>query len=190
MAYERGKTKSIRNKQGRFLAELLERLKKSAAHRDLPLVLHVREGKDTEGDMAASKQCITLLKAAGYESTHKTYRHCFTGSLDEARMWLSEFPNTVFGMNPKVIQRKVHYDTAMVFANLKIKHVLIETDAPWLPISPQDEGVTTPWSTYIVAKWLAALRGVSLGQILEGVAETLRTFYGLPPPTKRVLGLK
>ena len=64
---------------------------------------------------------------------------------------------------------------------------MIETDCPKLKIDRADKAQTTPWSTYYLAKWLAGLRDLSLGEVLKAVCDNLCELYGLTEPGHQAL---
>ena len=174
----------VQQMQADFLTKLLQQIQESEDHRHLPLVLHVREGYKGQQTLPANKRCLQILKDCGVPRSHRIYRHCFTGGIEEAKMWLAEYPNTVFGMNPKSVSwDDAHIDNLTVFGNLEWRHIMVETDAPQIKFHSDDRQMTTPWSTYDIFLWLAAIRHISLGEAVRRVAETFSSFYGLPPPS-------
>lgn len=177
------KYKSEHEKQERFLKELLTRARAQDRLRNLPLVLHVGEA-NAKSDEAARK-CIAILRSAGYPRDHKIYCHCFTGGIHVANLWLEAFPNVVFGLGPKVVtgDRDVHPEAADVFANLDLKHVLVETDAPRLSL--RMGGGMTPWSTFTIVRWLAGARQLigksdTFGLCVRDVEATFWRFFFAP----------
>ena len=162
--------------QRETLTVVLSEVRKRAELTDLPLVLHVR-GKSPV-DLSASQDCIRVLKEAGVPSEHPIYRHCFVGGLQEARMWLKAFPNCKFGFSPKVPAGQAHAECPIVFMHLDLDQILVETDAPYLPL-PCSDRMVTPWSTFYLFQWLAALRSISFGDVLKQVESNCRQFYGI-----------
>lgn len=180
--YFRGKSSHQRRAQREFLEEFLTLVRKSPKHRHLPLVLHVRES-EVEGAPSASRACLDILKSVNLPKDHSVYRHCYLGNLAEAKEWLEQYPNTVFGFGPKVMTGKgARSEAVTVFRNLSFRHIVVETDAVKLNPQPEVRSAPTPWSTYIEFRWLAALRGLSLAETMKRVNNSMLKFYGLNYP--------
>ena len=174
-----------RERQKQFLSDFLRRVRRDDRLRRLPLVLHVRGQNETKRE--ASTDCIRLLQESGVPREHPVYRHCFVGGWQEARDWLLAFPNVVFGLSPLSKSIFAHDECKVVFNSLQLDHIVIETDCPMLKIDASDVAPVTPWSSYCLFKWLAALRGLSLAETLEAVCSTVCSFYRLDRPSHNEL---
>ena len=185
--YHHGITNEAKKDQQDFLRRFVTQVLKDGKLKNLPLVLHVR-GRDNS-DRQASADCIRVLRDAGVDLNHKIYRHCFVGTWQEAVEWLVAFPKTVFGLSPNSCSVYAADTCASVFASLMPNHIVIETDCPKLKLPPGvgGKGPVTPWSTYWLAKWLAALRDQTLSETLEHVCRTMCHLYGLDMPSHNQL---
>ncbi|KAJ3122534.1 putative deoxyribonuclease tatdn2 [Nowakowskiella sp. JEL0407] len=107
-----------------------------------PLVLHMR-GEQAYADTLA------ILKEEQISRDTFIHAHCYTGTLDDAREMMEWFPNCYVG-----ITGAVTYTTGEgkrmknIAQHVSIDRILVETDAPYLPIkdySPntQNEGSTS-----------------------------------------------
>ena len=163
------KSREGRQAQSDVFKRILERTQDEVPH--LPLVLHVR-GEDAY-DLAVQRVCITNLQEAGVPVNRAILRHCFVGGLEEAQMWLTEFPNTKFSLGPIVVKGGGHRESALVFKYLDWDYILTETDADCLSYG----GPCTPYATFAAARWLAAVKGVGLQESLRRVEGTWRDFF-------------
>ena len=100
-------------------------------------------------------------------------------------MWTRNYPETVFGLSPRVVPGGCDREMPLVFQ--KSPFHLIETDAPSLKFRAASPKVTTPWSTCRMYRWLAAVKGVILHEALEGVGKGFFSFYSLPHPKTYVV---
>lgn len=154
---------SDREAQHRVLNSQLE----WAAPQDLPLVVHCRDAFD---------DVIAALLAHGFKDRRVVF-HCFTGCVDEAKRvadngWRISFTGIVtFNRSTELqeIARAYPFDQLM-----------LETDSPYLsPVPVRKVRVNEPAHVAHIAKFLAELRGVSLGELTEKTAANTRLFFGL-----------
>ena len=178
----RNQTQKARDNCRWFLDALLTAMQQDTVLNTMPLILHVREAEDGSDQEAAASQCISALRMARVPSEHRIYLHCFVGSQSVANMWTRNYPETVFGLSPRVVAGGCDRETPLVFQKAPFHQVMVETDAPSLKFRAASPNVTTPWSTYRMYRWLAAVKGVTLHEALEGVGKGFLSFYSLPHP--------
>ena len=178
----RNQTQKARDNCKWFLDALLTALQQDPVLNTMPLILHVREAEDGSNDEAAASQCISALRMARVPKEHRIYLHCFVGSQSVANMWTRNYPETVFGLSPRVVAGGCDKETPLVFQKASFHQVMVETDTPSLKFRAASPKVTTPWSTYRMYRWLAAVKGVTLHEALEGVGKGFLSFYRLPHP--------
>ena len=180
--YHRVQTAEGRTRSKEFLSLMVKKLVTDDRLKRLPLVLHVREARQTEEE-AASK-CIGTLRMASFPRDRKIYLHCFCGSTKVAHFWIGAYPHVKFGVSPKNISG--NQPSAEYFQSCDLKYLMLETDAPSLFFDPRKPGSsdadkgppTTPQSTYEVACWLARLRNQPVSEVLEAAAYNFEEFYG------------
>ena len=180
--YHRVQTAEGRSRSKEFLSLMVKKLVTDDRLKRLPLVLHVREARQTEEE-AASK-CISALKMSSFPRDRKIYLHCFCGSTKVAHFWIGAYPHVKFGVSPKNISG--NQPSAEYFQSCDLKYLMLETDAPSLFFDPKKPGSsdankgppTTPQSTYEVACWLARLRNQLVSEVLEAAAYNFEEFYG------------
>jgi TatD DNase family protein len=123
-----------------------------------PLIIHARD---------AFPDIFTLLKAHRAD-TIGGVMHCFTGTLDEAKMAIDcgfdiSFSGIITFKNAKALQA--------VAAALPLAHILIETDSPYLAPVPFRGKTNEPSYVRFVAEQLALLQGVSVEQMAKQTRE-------------------
>ncbi|CAC5417080.1 tatD [Mytilus coruscus] len=67
----------------------------------VPVVLHVRGGKDDVHSAQAHIQCMRQCRAS-LKSGHPIHLHCFDGGWEQAKLWLDNFPVVHFGFTGSV----------------------------------------------------------------------------------------
>ena len=126
------------------------------------LVLHARGDRDTIG--LGYYQLLYQLKGV-VRPEQKIHVHCFKGSHALVYVWLSEFPNTLFGFTGLV----QHFSTASKEALrlLPEDKLLLETDSPYFRIGGRHN--SSPAFLGMVANMVANIRGQEWKEVL-GVA--------------------
>lgn len=119
----------------------------------LPLVLHTRNAMDETID------AIKHYKGRGLKGIF----HCFGGTLSQAR----EIINLGFLMGIGGIVTYKNSELPAVLMEVDLAHIVLETDAPYLPPVPY-RGKRNE-SSYLVevAKKIAAIKGLSLVEVVE-----------------------
>merc|ERR1719334_344454 len=104
--------------------------------------------------------------------------HCFNQSLDVAMEWLEYWPNMKFGVVPNFYDREVG-------RHLQLKHLLLETDAPYFVPrklkecdDPPKMGV--PGNVFHTACQISALREIAIEEILEANRRNIEEVYSIP----------
>jgi len=123
-----------------------------------PLIIHARD---------AFSDIFSLLKAHRAD-TIGGVMHCFTGTLDEAKIAIDcgfdiSFSGIVTFKNAKALQA--------VAAALPLEHLLIETDSPYLAPMPFRGKTNEPSYVRYVAEQLAVLQGVSVEEVAKKTKE-------------------
>jgi len=102
--------------------------------------------------------------------------HSFTGTLEEAEFYLAQ--GYYLGIAGMVTFPKAD-DLRVVVKNLPLDRILIETDAPFL--APQVVRGQRNEPAYVVeiAKKIAEIKGISLGEVERITDENARKFFGI-----------
>ena len=136
----------------------------------LPLIVHTRDAEDDTWQ---------ILDEEMGKGAYPALIHCFTASQD--------FANKVLGLGltisiSGIVTFKNARDLQEVAKEVPADRLLIETDSPFLAPVPHRGRPCEPAFVADTARFLATLRGESLGELAEN---TTRNFYRLFTKAKR-----
>lgn len=126
----------------------------------LPLILHVRDKKDSQ---AAYQDLIRILHEEKAARTGGVM-HCFSGDLDFARAAMKMNFWIAFG---GVLTFKNARDLQAVAQEVPLERIVIETDSPWLTPHPYRGKRNEPAHVRLVAEKLAEIKNQSLEEIAQ-----------------------
>ena len=132
----------------------------------LPIVIHARDAFD---------EIFEILDEINTPELSGIF-HCFTGNLEQAKHILS-YGNFKLGIGGVLTYKKAEIDK--VIANIDLKNLVLETDAPYLPPVPF-RGKRNE-SSYIlhIAEKLADVYGVSLKEIEQQTTQNALELFKL-----------
>ena len=142
-----------------------------AYEQGVPAVFHVR---DAHGDVTDLFRVHRGRLPAGV-------LHCYTGSVESAREYLSmgfyiSFSGSVTFRNASHLQEVARYVPA--------DRLLVETDSPYLAPVPVRGRRNEPAYVRHVAEMVANLRDVPLETLIAQTTANVERLYGLPPETE------
>ncbi len=154
---------SPREKQREVLAAQLD----FAHQQTIPAVFHVR---DAHGD-------FTDMLRARKSSLPSGVMHCYTGSLESAKVYLNlglyiSFSGSVTFKNAKNLQEVARY--------VPLDRLLIETDSPYLAPVPMRGKRNEPAYVRYVAETIAMLKGMETHALAEQAARNTEAVFNLP----------
>ncbi len=135
----------------------------------LPVVIHDREAHD---------ETLEILR---HEKAHEMggVLHCFSGDAAMAFACIDmgfyiSIPGTVTFKNARVIQE--------VVSSVPLKHLLIETDCPFLTPVPHRGKRNEPANVRLVAEKIAEIKQVDFDEVARTTAENARKVFMLEKP--------
>ncbi len=134
-----------------------------------PLMLHVRNGKDTSKN--AYKDVADILKS---EAKVRGNAHFFAGSVDDAHLYLDMGYSVSF---TGVVTFTHDYDEVVRYVPADMIHA--ETDAPYVSPKPYRGQRNEPLYVREVAQKLAEIRGVDPEQFREQLLVNARQLYDI-----------
>lgn len=161
--------------RGGDLAEqkkVLQRFITLANSKNLPVIFHVRDGKDVN----AHDELIKLLEALPVEEKPRGVIHTFSGTKIQADRYLNLGLYLSFS---GVVTFKNAGEVATVAATMPIDRILIETDCPYLTPDPYRGKRNEPAFVAYVARKIAELRNDDVVYIQEKTAENTNTLFQL-----------
>lgn len=134
----------------------------------LPVVIHARK---------ANRECLELVRA-GQDGRLRGIFHCFSGTLEEAR----EMIGLGFLLGIGGTLTYPNSELPEVLRSVPLEHIVLETDAPYLPPVPY-RGKRNE-SAYVrqVAGVLAAVQGLDIEEIARTTTENALRMFGAPVP--------
>jgi TatD DNase family protein len=131
----------------------------------LPIVIHCRDAFDEIFEILESEKDDTLFGIF----------HCFTGSLAQAHQAISY--NMKLGIGGVVTFKNGKIDT---FLNqIDVKHIVLETDAPYLAPVPFRGKRNESFYLINVAEKLSDIYGLSVAEIAQITTENSKAVFGI-----------
>jgi TatD DNase family protein len=133
----------------------------------MPVVIHDRE---------AHEDVFDILKEENAFDGAGVLLHCYSGDLALAEMYVEHgavlsIAGPVTFKNAKELQK--------VAATIPLKHLVIETDAPYLTPEPFRGKKNDPSKVKFVAQKIAVLKDISYEEVARITNENARAFYGI-----------
>ena len=120
----------------------------------LPIVIHVRDSFD---------EVFEVLDRLNDERLRGIF-HCFTGNQEQARHVIN-YGGFKIGLGGVLTFKKSGLDA--VVENIDMKHLVLETDAPYLAPTPNRGKRNEPAYIRLVAQKLAEVKGLTVDQVAE-----------------------
>jgi len=132
---------------------------------NLPLIVHIRE---------SFNEVIRILKDVNKSDLHGIF-HCFSGSIEQAKQAIGfgfslGLGGVVTFKNNKMQETLKHID---------LKHLVLETDAPFLAPMPHRGKRNEPAYIPLVAQKVAEIKGISLREVSETTTANAMKMFGL-----------
>jgi TatD DNase family protein len=131
----------------------------------LPIVIHCRDAFD---------EIFEVLEGEKGEGLYGIF-HCFTGTLEQAKRAISY--NMKLGIGGVVTFKNGKIDTFL--HELDMKHIVLETDAPYLAPAPyRGKRNESAYLVHVVAK-LSEIYGKDAKEIADITTENTKTVFGI-----------
>lgn len=150
-----------------FIREQQEALRiqlKWAQEKDLPVVIHTRN---------SFKETAKVIDSLG--GTHKGIFHCFSGSLEEARIAIDL--GFHLGIGGVITFKNSGLDK--IICEIDLKHLVLETDSPYLAPVPKRGKRNEPAYLVYTAIKLADVFDLHKDEIARVTSENARKIFGL-----------
>lgn len=133
----------------------------------VPAVFHVRDAHGEFTDMLRARK----------DSLPQGVMHCYTGSLESAKVYLNlglyiSFSGSVTFKNARNLQEVARY--------VPMDRLLIETDSPYLAPVPMRGKRNEPAYVRYVAEKVAELRGLDVNELADQAARNTQRLFKLP----------
>lgn len=135
---------------------------KWARMRDLPLVIHCREGFE------ALFECLEKVQ----DGTLRGVVHCFTGTLAEAERCIEL--GFYLGIGGIVTYKST---LAEIMPSLSLEHLVLETDSPYLSPIPKRGKPNEPSHLPHIADKIAVLKGIDVEKVAEATTQNALALF-------------
>ena len=119
-----------------------------------PIVVHTRD---------AINDTYNILKDNNAFSG-KVYIHCFSESLEMAKVFIKE--GCFLGVGG-VVTFKNSKKLKEVVENISLSHILLETDSPYLTPEPYRGSKNEPYNVFLVAEKISEIKGIPLEDVIK-----------------------
>ncbi len=140
----------------KFVKEQEEALKiqlQWAAETNLPVAIHSRE---------STAQIIEIIQKLKLQNLKGIF-HCFTGTVEQAKTIIDL--GFYLGIGGVLTYKNSGLDKTVT--EIDLKHLVLETDAPYLPPTPHRGKRNLPAYLFLIAEKLASVKNVSLNEVAE-----------------------
>ena len=149
--------------------EVFRRFIRLARELKLPLIIHDRDAHD---------RVVAIMREEGAAEVGGVL-HCFSGDLQMARDVIEmgfrvSIPGTVTYASNEALREVVR--------GVKIEHLLVETDAPYLSPVPHRGKRNEPAFVRFAAERIAELKGLSAEDVGRITSFNARRLFGIPQP--------
>ena len=144
-----------------------------AKEKNLPVVLHTRDGK-TESTGTAYEHIYGIIKDFGY---FNCVVHCFGGNWKYAEKFLDL--GILISFTGIVTFKNASDDLLEVVKKVPIDKFMVETDAPYLSPEPHRGEQNEPAYVEHVAARIADLRKQSIDDIVNTTTKTAKKFFNI-----------
>ncbi len=146
--------------------EIFIRQIKLALKYQKPIVIHTRD---------AIQDTYDILNSENAYQVNVTI-HCFSESLEMAKLFIKKGAKLGIG---GIVTFKNAKKTVDVVQNIDLKHILLETDSPYLAPEPLRGTKNEPKNVYLVAKKIAEIKNMDIADVIEITTSNSKTQFDL-----------
>jgi len=140
---------------------------------NLPAIIHCRAGKNPGENESAFVDLIRILERIGFNNG---VVHCFSGNKVEAEKLLDLGFHLGF---TGIITFPTNEELREVVKETPLDRILLETDAPWLPIQGKKGQPSEPAYILDIAKEVAELKGIDVEEVARMTTENAERLFGI-----------
>lgn len=141
-----------------------------------PLYLHCRS---KPGRADAFVDMLAVLDEVGLPSPSPGVVHCFTGPPEQAAAFCAR--GLYLGITGWLLDARRNADLAASVAAAPLDRLLVETDAPWMPLTrATGRKASEPQDVQVVAREIARVRGEVPAAVARALLTNARAALGLP----------
>lgn len=154
--------------------EVLRQQTQWAEELNLPVVLHLRSGKDGGEETDAYKAFFSLCRDA---ERYNGIMHCFSGSMEDARKAVAM--GFLLGIGGVVTYKKSTLPE--IVSEVGLENIVLETDAPYLaPVPFRGRRNESSYVKYVAEK-VAEITGMSFEEVDAITSDNAKRLFRLSP---------
>lgn len=142
-----------------------------AQEKDLPVILHSRDGKHEQGG-EAYEHLYRIISEFGYT---RCVLHCYGGDWGHAQKFLDL--GCMLSFTGIVTYKNAGEALREVVKNIPADRFMVETDSPYLAPEPFRGKENEPAFVEHVARAIAEIRGVDYDEVAQQTTENARRFF-------------
>jgi TatD DNase family protein len=131
----------------------------------IPIIIHCRESLD---------ETIEMVESARDENLRGIF-HCFSGSIEQARKVIGM--GFYLGIGGVVTFKKGGLEK--VLQEIELKHLVLETDSPYLAPVPHRGKRNEPTYIPLIAEKIAALKDISVEEVRSTTTQNAISIFGI-----------
>lgn len=132
---------------------------------ELPYVIHARDSFNEVMEVVGEFK----------ENTPKAIFHCFSGTIEQAEQVVS-LGNFKIGIGGVVTFKNAGLDK--VVDAIDLKHIVLETDSPYLAPMPNRGKRNNPDYLTLIAKKIAEIKNISLEEVAHATTQNSKEIFG------------
>ena len=133
---------------------------------DLPVVIHIRN---------SFEETYQIVKK--YKGKTRGVFHCFSSDLKDAQKVIDL--GFYIGLDGPITFKRNNEELLEIVRNIDLKHILIETDSPYLSPEPFRGKRNEPANVYYVAKKIAEIKNIELDEVIKTTTQNAFELFGI-----------
>lgn len=148
--------------QEQFFEEQIQK----AIKLNLPVIIHTRN---------SFNETYNIVKK--YKNQLRGVFHCFSSNLSDAKKVIDL--GFYIGIDGPITFKNKNQSLVEIVKNIDLKHILIETDSPYLTPEPYRGKTNQPANVYYVAKKIAEIKKLSIDEVINTTSNNAKNLFNL-----------
>ena len=146
--------------------QIFEEQIQKAIKLNLPVIIHTRN---------SFNETYNIVKK--YKNQLRGVFHCFSSNLSDAKKVIDL--GFYIGIDGPITFKNKNQNLVEIVKNIDLKHILIETDSPYLTPEPYRGKTNQPANVYYVAKKIAEIKKLSIDEVINTTSNNAKNLFNL-----------
>lgn len=146
--------------------QIFEEQIQKAIQLNLPVIIHARN---------SFLETYNIVKK--YKNQLHGVFHCFSSNLSDAQKVIDL--GFYIGIDGPITFKNKNQNLVEIVKNIDLKHILIETDSPYLTPEPYRGKTNQPANVYYVAKKIAEIKKLSIDEVINTTSNNAKNLFNL-----------